>query len=199
MVMALEDEDRPQPWSTRKKPLATNTRETITSVKASAAKEKEQDTIFSSVSVASASGRKRATAKAVDSRKGKQKAKPMCKSTLDVVRGRSQNPIPDVEELRKKNEEDARACGRTVRTVSNPRTHKLSEVTTTTAGKEKEKEAVTPVMATEFPSPLPKTSTNPGSAGMTSNSADPHRRCKIYLASTQSFASKSFSSHLCMN
>ena len=184
MVMALEDEDRPQPWSTRKKPLATNTRETRTSVKASAGLEKEHDPIFSSVSVASASGCKRATTKAVDNRKGKQKAKPMCKSTLDVVRGRSHNPIPDVEELRKKNEEDAKACGRTVRTVSNPGTHKLSEVTTTSAAKEKDKEVVTPVLATEFPSPLPKTSTNPGSAGMGLNSANSHSICKIYLIIT---------------
>lgn len=169
MVMVLENEDRPQHWSNRKKPLATSTRETRTSVKASAAKGKENDPISSSVSIASASGRMIATGKAVDSRKGKQKAKPMCKSTLDVVNGRSQNPIPDVEELRKKNEEDAKACGRIVRTVSNPGTHKLSRVTTTTAAKEKEPEAVTPVWATEFPSPLPKTSTHPISSGMRLN------------------------------
>ena len=169
MVMALEDEDRPQPWSNKKKPLATSTTETRTSAKASAAKQKEHDPISSSVHVASASGRKRATGKAVDNRNPKQKAKPMRKSTLHVVHGRSENPIPDVEEPCKKNEEDAKACGRIVRTLSNPGTHKSSGVTTTTAAKDKEKEDVTPAMTTEVPSPVPKTSTHPVSAGMRLN------------------------------
>jgi hypothetical protein len=74
-----------------------------------------------------------------------------------------------MEELRKKNEEDAKACGRIVRTISNPGTNKSSGVTTKTAAKEKDEEDVTPAVATEAPSPVPKTSTHPVLAGMILN------------------------------
>jgi hypothetical protein len=52
MVMALDDENHPQPWSNKKNPVATSTMETRTSTKTSATKQKEQNPIFSTLHVA---------------------------------------------------------------------------------------------------------------------------------------------------
>lgn len=138
MVTTLQDEDRPQPWLKRKKPIAATTRETRTAAKASAGKEKEEDPNTSNVPVGSGRGRRKAKPKVVDTGKGKKTTKPMPQASVDVVLGRSENPVPNVDELRRKIEEDAKACGRITRTVSNPGTQKLCPNTTSTAPNDKQ-------------------------------------------------------------
>lgn len=43
-------------------------------------------------------------------------------ATVNVVLGKSTNPVPDVEELCRKREEDAAVCGRIIRTIPKPGT-----------------------------------------------------------------------------
>jgi hypothetical protein len=42
----------------------------------------------------------------------------MPEATVNVIRGRSDNVVPNVEEMRRKLAEDAKACGRVIKTVS---------------------------------------------------------------------------------
>jgi len=50
---------------------------------------------------------------------GKQKEKTLSPAVVDVVFGSLQNSVADVDELRRKREEDALKCGHRVRTVGN--------------------------------------------------------------------------------
>lgn len=122
MVTTLQDEDRPEPWLKKRKPVAPTTRETRTSAKANVGKEKDVvESVPSYLPSESGRGRgRKGKSKVVDNDKGPKKRQCVPSATADVVLGRAQNTVPSVEELRRKTDEDARACGRITRTVRYP-------------------------------------------------------------------------------
>ena len=169
MVTTLQDEDRPEPWLKKRKPVPATTRETRTSAKAVAREETEQDPKASNLPGGSGRGRRKGKPKVLDTGKGKKKTIPMPAAAVDVVLERAQNPVPDVEELRRKNEEDARACGRVMRTVSNPGTQKLCPMSTASARNENDNDDMRPPVPSKVPSSLAKISTAPVPRGMRLN------------------------------
>lgn len=162
MVNALQEEDRPQRWSTKNKAVATTTRETRGSAKAVAGGLSKQDPKTTPKPGGSGRGRKQKTVVAA---KGNKSSKSMPVATVNVLLGRGKNPVPSVEELRKKNEEDAAACGRTVRKVIHPATRKTCP-TTTSIGTNQTKidEGRTPIASegTRIPVMIPQVTISPG-------------------------------------
>lgn len=131
MVTTLHDDDRPEPWSRKKKPVAPSTRETRTSAKATAGNEREEDAVASSVPTGGGRGRRKGKTKVVNSGKGLKKTKTMPIAAADVVLGRAEKTVQSVEEQNRKTEEDARACGRVARTISSPALRKTCPTTRT--------------------------------------------------------------------
>lgn len=129
MVTTLQDVDRPEPWLKTKKPIPPTTRETRTTAKASARNEGEEEAKAPNLPGGSGRGRKKGKAKRVEKGKGMKKTKGMPPATLDVVLGKASNTVRSVEELNRKTEEDARACGRITRTVSKPASQKSCPTT----------------------------------------------------------------------
>lgn len=129
MVNNLREEDRPEPWKKRKPPVPTSDRETRTSSRANAKTDKVQEPKASNLPTGSSRGRRNSKGKGVQNAKGMKKTKPMPAATVDVLVGRRDNPIRSVEEQIKKNEEDARACGRIPRTILNPANRKSCPTT----------------------------------------------------------------------
>ena len=150
------------------------TRETRTAAKASARKEKEEEPNASKLPAGSGRGCRRAKPGMVDTKKDKKKTKPMPHHTVDVIRGRSENPVPNVEDLRRKIEEDAKACGRMVRTVSNAGSRKLGPDPTSIPPNEKQSDELRPHLASEGPSTFHSTSTYPMSGGNIVNNQNLH-------------------------
>lgn len=134
MVNTLQEEDRPEPWSQRKKPRAPTMRETRTAAKANAMKvggEGPSDSNVSKLPTAVGKGRKNGRTKGVERGKGMKKTKEMPAKTANLLLGRGPNPVHSVEEQNRQMEEDARACGRVTRTVSKPATRKSCPTTST--------------------------------------------------------------------
>lgn len=130
MVTSLPLEDRPEPWLKKRKTVAATTRETRKSAKAVATMEATKEPAQSNQPGGFVKGRKKSQSKVHDTPKGLKKTQPIGAASVAVVLGRAHNAIPDVQELRRKTEEDALACGRVTRTVSNP--GKATERPTTT-------------------------------------------------------------------
>lgn len=163
MVTTLQDEDRPEPWLKKKKPVAPSTRETRTSAKANAGKENDEVPVPSNLPSGSGRGRgRKGKSKVVDPDKGPQKRQSIPSATADVVLGRAQNTVQSVEELRRKTDEDARACGRITRTVLHPGTRKLCPTTPALiSGSVEEDDNSSPLVSSAVPSAAPNTSELP--------------------------------------
>ena len=165
MVTTVEDRDCPEPWLKKKKEVPATRRETR-SAKAVPGKEAADDLKALNLPAGSGRGRRKNKPKVLDTGKGKLKSKPMPAAIVDAVLGGAQNPVPDVEELRRKNEDDARACGRLTRTVSNPGTPEVYPTTTCTAPNENDNNYMRPPQPSKVPSSLANISTVPESRGM---------------------------------
>ena len=161
MVTTSEDEDLPQPWLKRQKAAAPTTRETRNAARASAGKEKEKEANASKLPAGSDQARSRGKPSVVDTKKGKKKTKPMTQATVHVILGRSENVIPNVEDLCRKTEEDAKACGRIVRTVSNAGSRKLAPNPTSTPPYDNQSNELRPLVPSEGASTFHNTSTHP--------------------------------------
>lgn len=122
MVTSVGEEDRPEPWLQKKKPVAQTRRETRTAAKACAGNDKRKEPEASNLLSGSGRGRRQGKAKVVERAKGLKRTKTMPAAAVDVVLGQAENPVRSVEELSRKIEEDARACGRITRKISHPAT-----------------------------------------------------------------------------
>ena len=131
MVASLPDEDRPQPWLKKRKTVPATTRETRKSSKAVLPVEITKEAAPSNQPGGIVKGRKKSQSKVQDTTKGHKKAQPIGSASVAVVLGMAHNAVPDVQELRRKTEEDALACGRVPRSVSNP--GKVTECPTITS------------------------------------------------------------------
>lgn len=130
MLRNVEAEDRPQPWLTKKKPVARSTRGTRASAKANPGNDNEDETLLSNLASGSARGRRKGKSKKPESAKGMKKTQSMNSAAVAVVLGLAENTVPNVKEMCRKTEEDERACGRITRTVSNPAKRKSCPTTT---------------------------------------------------------------------
>lgn len=122
MVTTLQEHERPEPWLKKKTFVPASTRETRTASRANARNNKKEEPKNANVPSASARGRRNLKGKGTATAKGMKKTKPMPAATVDVLLGRAENVVRSVEEMNRKTEEDARACGRITRTVLNPGT-----------------------------------------------------------------------------
>jgi len=168
MVTTLQDEDRPEPWLKKKKPAAPTRRETTTSAKANVRKEKDVESVPSNLPNESGRGRgRKGKSKVADTDKGPKNRQCLPSATADVVLGRAQNTVPSVEELRRKIDEDAQACGRITRTVRHLATRKLCPTTCATiAGSVRQNDHNSPPVSSAVPSGTPTTSVFAISEGM---------------------------------
>lgn len=119
MVNTLKDKDLPQPWFGKKTKELPVPKQTRAASKLLAAKEILHEELQEEPSTRPRQREKGKTERRTPA-KGKKKAKSITTGTADVLLGRSKNPVPDPEELRRKRIEDAVACGRVVKTISNP-------------------------------------------------------------------------------
>lgn len=161
-------EDRPEPWTKKKNPVAAKRRETRTTARACLGNDIEEEPIPSNLPSGSGTGRRPRKAKPVKTAKGMKKTKSMPAATVDVVLGRAENPIRSVEELSRKTEEDARACGRVTRTVTNPATRKSCPTTIENPPLGEDDDMCQP-MPCAAPTSSPITSLGELSGGMTLN------------------------------
>lgn len=129
MVTNLREEDRPEPWHKKKTHVPASDRETRTAGRTVTRNDAVQEKKASNLPSGSAQKRRNSKGKGVETAKGMKKTKPVPATTVNVLLGRGENPVRSVEELNKKTEEDARACGRTPRTVLNPDTPKSCPTT----------------------------------------------------------------------
>lgn len=129
MVTKLQEKDQPQAWFKKKTSKVMTTTQKKAASKIIAANDKEDNVVAES----NTRGRARAKAKprTVPSGKGRKKGQNWPTATADVVVGRTKNPVLDVEELRRKREEDAAACGRVIKTISNAGKQTCCPTTTT--------------------------------------------------------------------
>ena len=112
MVTNLREEDRPEPWHKKKTHVPASDRETRTAGRTVPRNDAVQEKKVSKVPSGSAPKRRTSKGKGVDCAKGMKKTKLVPATTANVLLGRGENPVRSVEELNKKTEEDARACGR---------------------------------------------------------------------------------------
>lgn len=148
MVTALEDKDRRQPWSKKGKTGGATPMETRASARAILGNDIEEDSRPNPLPSVRRRGRK---PKTVDAGKGKQKLKSLPAATVNAVLGRGKNPVPDVEEMRKKTEEDAAACGRVMRKINLRATRKTCPTPTTIPTIQLNPEATRQAIAIESP------------------------------------------------
>ena len=117
MVTRLKAKDRPEPWhSSRKSTAATEVQKSSRS-EVSPAEENNVQNVEGKQKRRGPPAGKSAT-KVVGATKGTKRRRPLPPSAVDVLLNLSQTTVADVEELRRKRQEDAAACGRVVRTVS---------------------------------------------------------------------------------
>lgn len=166
MKTTLVDADRPEPWLKKRKAATSTTRETRNSAKAVQGAEITAEPGSSEMPSAPRRGRKKSQAKQPGTIKGLKTTKPMAASTVAVVLGRGKNPIQDVLELRRKNEEDALACGRVVRTVANPVAQKQFPSTSSTVLDENTEEGLRPPVPVAVPSSVGTNSAIPEPGGI---------------------------------
>jgi hypothetical protein len=129
MVRTLKEKDIPEPWFGKKSKQSTSTPATTRAASKQMAHRQEiEDDI---VEEPSAKGEAREKGKSKDDKptKGKKKAKAVPSGTADVVMGRSKYAVPDPEELRRKMIAYAEACGRVVKSLSQPATRKSCPTT----------------------------------------------------------------------
>jgi hypothetical protein len=116
MVKTLKEKDIPEPWFTKKSKGVTITRATS---KQMAQHPVVEDEIVQEP-VAKGDARQKAKAKEDVAGKGRKKTKGVPPATAEVVMGRSKYVVPDPEEMKRKMMADAEACGRVVRSLSQP-------------------------------------------------------------------------------
>lgn len=154
MVTSLPDEDRPQPWLKKRKTVPATTRETRKSSKAALPVETTNEAAPLNQPGGIVKGRKKLKLKVHDTTKGPKKSQTIGAASVAVVLGMAQKAVPDVQELRRKTEEDALACGRVTRTVSNPGKVPLCRTTTSTVQTGEENLESTPVLPSSVRDPL---------------------------------------------
>ena len=130
MVTNLREEDRPEPWHKKRTHVPTYDRETRTAGRTVARNDAVQEKKASNLPSGSRQKRRNFKGKGVETAKGMKKTKPVPATTINVLLGRGDNPVRSVEELNKKTEEDARACGRIPKNVLNPDALKSCPTTT---------------------------------------------------------------------
>ena len=129
MVTSLREEDRPEPWLRKKTRVPASDKETRTARRTDPRIDVVQEMKPSNLPSGSALKRRISKGKGVETTMGMKKTKPVPATTVNVLLGRGENPVRSVEELNKKTEKDAKACGRTPRTVLNPETPKSCPTT----------------------------------------------------------------------
>ena len=147
MVTALLEEDRPQPWVNKSKSVATSTRETRTSSRATASKIVQEKAKSVKVSGGSRGGRQ---TKPLPPPRGMKITTVLPPASAQVVLGQAVIPEVDVQELQKKTEQDAAACGRVVKKIMHPATRKncsTTRIAETSDGPETAREPSTTVAA----------------------------------------------------
>lgn len=119
MKKTLKEKDLPEPWFGKRAKAVPAPKNTRAASKLLALEETVAEDVAKEPS---AKGRGREKGKKVESAagKGQKNGKKISTATADVVLGRSKSAVPNQEELRRKRIEDAVACGRVVKTISNP-------------------------------------------------------------------------------
>lgn len=163
MVTALQEEDRPQPWVSKGKGVPPTTRETRTSARAGASKNAE-DKGKNPKLADGVRGRKQT--KALPPPRGMKTSHPVPLGSTGKVLGQPHLPTVDVEELCKKTEEDAVACGRVVKKISNPNTRKNFSTTLTSNTTKGNNDDCAPQVPSEGPQSSHQPSTIPVLTGM---------------------------------
>lgn len=156
MVNTVREEDRPEPWNKKKTPVPATDRETKNAARANAKNDKVQDPKAVDLPAKSGRGRKNSKGKGVETAKGMKKTKPMPAVAIDVLLGRGKNPVANVEEMKKKIEEDARVCGRIPRSVINPATQKSWPTTGTISEDVEQTGGINPPAARPVPNTSPE-------------------------------------------
>ena len=123
MVKTLKEKDIPEPWFGKKSKLVTTPKHTRAISKQMAHQQVVEDDVVEDPSM-KGKAREKGKGKEDVAGKGGEKAKAMHPGTADVVLGRSKFVVPDPEELRRKRIADAVACGRVVKTLSQPTTRR---------------------------------------------------------------------------
>ena len=124
MASRLKLSDHPQPWFSKKKAKGKTTREkktvtTSTEVQ-NGGPENEQGNRHQQSRQCG-----QEEPKGIDSHKQKKSGKAVTASPLDSALRIPENAVADIEEQRRKREEDAAACGRTVKMVLTIRKRKM--------------------------------------------------------------------------
>lgn len=119
MVNILKEKDLPEPWFGKKTKAQPPPKQTRAASKLLAEKATVEDAVGGEPSI-SGKGRGKGKQEKHCAGMGRKKGKSIRTGTVDVMLGRSKNPVQDPEELRRKIIEDAVACGRVVKTISNP-------------------------------------------------------------------------------
>jgi hypothetical protein len=129
MVKTLKDKDMPEPWFGKKSKqvMSTPKQTRATSRQMASHRELEDDIVEEAIAV----GEAREKGKGTEDISGKvsKKAKAVRPATADVVFGKSKYAVPDPEEQRRKMIADASACGRVVKSVSQPGSRKSCPTT----------------------------------------------------------------------
>jgi len=112
MVASHEDEDVAQPLLGKGKHGEENPKQTGSTRKVAAGRELQGAKSTATVR------RMKPETKVAGSKKAKKKGSSLPPAVMDAVFGTLQKSIPDVEELRRKRQEDAIKCGRGLRTIT---------------------------------------------------------------------------------
>jgi len=119
MVKSLKETDLPEPWFGNKSKAPTapkRTRETQKPMQAHPALEAKAE----GQGMKKGKGRGKGKNKENAGEKGKNNVTYERTGPAGVAAGRTKNPVPDPQELRRKRIEDALACGRVVKTILHP-------------------------------------------------------------------------------
>jgi hypothetical protein len=119
MAKALNDKDRPEPWFGKKGKPAPAPKQTRAASKKMTEEQNKEDNVVEEPSTRGR-GRQKAKAKEPAPAKGKKKVNSLQTGAAQVVLGLTKSPVPNPEELRRKREQDALACGRVVKIVTKP-------------------------------------------------------------------------------
>lgn len=125
MVKTLKETDIPEPWFSKKSKGTTITRASSKQMAQHPVVEDE----FVEEPIAKGEARQKGKAKEDVAGKGRKKTKAVPPATAEVVMGRSKYVVPDPEEMRRKMVADAAACGRVVKSLSQPATRRSCPTT----------------------------------------------------------------------
>ena len=129
MVKTLKDTDLPKPWFGKKSKHVTIMPKQTRAVSKQMAQEQVLDDDVAEEPSAKGEAWDKGKGKEDVAGKGRKKAKAVRLGTADMVSGRSKYVVPDPEELRRKRNADAEACGRVVKSLSKPATRKSCPMT----------------------------------------------------------------------